>query len=421
MSMDSRKDAISPVMGVILMVVITVILAVIVTAVGIGLFSTENFVATAFEVKPMNDTALMITSMGGQPLPLDTTSIIIDGTKYNTSGVSDYDGDNFWDPGEIYVITGIDTTVTKDVTIVSGSNVIFEIETRPSGGTIATPTAGPTATPGPSPTATPYPLPVADFSVDTPVPLTAVFTDLSTNAISWHWDFGDGTTGAARNPTRIYAAGGTYTVTLTVNNPDGVTNSTSKTVMVVAPAPTPTPAPTPAPTIIPPPAPTPTAVPVPTPTPAPGPFANGIMVYYYDTTDWNFKLFHEDTINEIQLANYMAQSNPPHYYSDIPSWPGIGRDTNFSVKCEGYVKIVDENDYTFHVTADDDAALYIDGVQVIGFGGSAPGSEKSGMIHLTPGYHAISLISYQTTDSAVLRLMYESPIISKRFVTELYH
>jgi Zn-dependent metalloprotease len=47
------------------------------------------------------------------------------------------------------------------------------------------------------------------------------FTDQSTNAISWAWDFGDGNTAAVQNPTHAYSANGVYNVSLRVANPNG--------------------------------------------------------------------------------------------------------------------------------------------------------------------------------------------------------
>ena len=44
------------------------------------------------------------------------------------------------------------------------------------------------------------------------------FTDQSSNALSWLWNFGDGDTSILQNPSHSYAAGGNYTVTLTVFN-----------------------------------------------------------------------------------------------------------------------------------------------------------------------------------------------------------
>lgn len=46
---------------------------------------------------------------------------------------------------------------------------------------------------------------------------TVTFIDLSSNATSWFWDFGDGSTSTAQNPTHVYAQSNNYTVTLVVN------------------------------------------------------------------------------------------------------------------------------------------------------------------------------------------------------------
>jgi uncharacterized repeat protein (TIGR01451 family) len=52
--------------------------------------------------------------------------------------------------------------------------------------------------------------------------LTVTFTDQSTGVIdAWSWDFGDGDTSIAQNPTHTYADPGKYTVSLTVNGPGG--------------------------------------------------------------------------------------------------------------------------------------------------------------------------------------------------------
>jgi PKD repeat protein len=48
------------------------------------------------------------------------------------------------------------------------------------------------------------------------------FTDQSSNGpTSWLWDFGDGTTSTAQNPTHQYAATGSYTVSLSATNANG--------------------------------------------------------------------------------------------------------------------------------------------------------------------------------------------------------
>ena len=72
--------------------------------------------------------------------------------------------------------------------------------------------------------------PQADFIADKTkgiTPFTVNFRDISTgNPKIWSWDFGDGATSTDQNPTHIYttkgtAATNTFTVTLTVTNPNG--------------------------------------------------------------------------------------------------------------------------------------------------------------------------------------------------------
>lgn len=66
--------------------------------------------------------------------------------------------------------------------------------------------------------------------------LTCNFIDESTDSdgtvVDWSWEFDDGGTSTAQNPTHSYDSGGTYTVTLTVTDNDDDTDSHSEPVTV---------------------------------------------------------------------------------------------------------------------------------------------------------------------------------------------
>jgi PKD repeat protein len=76
--------------------------------------------------------------------------------------------------------------------------------------------------------------PMANFSASVSV-LTATFTNLSTNAIAYSWDFGDDEQSNAPNPTHTYAADGTYTVVLTASNDCGTSTFTQNVVITTEP------------------------------------------------------------------------------------------------------------------------------------------------------------------------------------------
>jgi PKD repeat protein len=72
-------------------------------------------------------------------------------------------------------------------------------------------------------------LPVANFTgspVSGAAPLTVQFTDHSSNAETWQWNFGDGGTSAEQNPSHTYTGIGQHTVVLEVGNAIGSDTNT---------------------------------------------------------------------------------------------------------------------------------------------------------------------------------------------------
>lgn len=78
-----------------------------------------------------------------------------------------------------------------------------------------------------------YPLPTVDFAINQPsVCLTTgnvSFTNLSTGAVGYTWDFGNGQSSVLTSPSTTYTMAGTYTVTLTGVNQYGCLNTQQRT------------------------------------------------------------------------------------------------------------------------------------------------------------------------------------------------
>jgi PKD repeat protein len=69
-------------------------------------------------------------------------------------------------------------------------------------------------------------------------PLQVTFTNRSTGDIqNWQWDFGDGNSSVAENPTHEYRAAGQYTVSLTVSGLGGSNTAVRTALITVAPTP----------------------------------------------------------------------------------------------------------------------------------------------------------------------------------------
>ena len=158
--------------------------------------------------------------------------------------------------GSVTVTTTATTAPTQTTTTIAPTETTAPVTTTTTAtvtatsttesGVTATSTAAPTATAAPT-TAAPAATvtipsvvmvtpgisgaPTAGFTLNKAVgyaPLAVTFRDLSQgdSLSGWEWDFGDGATSMAQNPTYTYRTPGTYTVALTVTNGLGSTTST---------------------------------------------------------------------------------------------------------------------------------------------------------------------------------------------------
>lgn len=61
------------------------------------------------------------------------------------------------------------------------------------------------------------------------------FSNTSTNATKYEWDFGDGNMSTEESPTHVYATAGEYTITLTASSDVGLSTEFSKSINILAP------------------------------------------------------------------------------------------------------------------------------------------------------------------------------------------
>jgi flagellin-like protein len=150
----------------------------------------------------------------------------------------------------------------------------------------------------------------------------------------------------------------------------------------------------------------------------------GITGYYYlgnsfsgtavNRTDSRLK-FAETTYNAANL-----------YGSDITDWPyGIlGTRDNFSVVYIGLIKIEQKSNYTFYLTSDDWAQLYINSTAIIKEPVSPTKHSKTtnnATISLPIGYHQVRVEMKEYTGTSILHLEWSSEFFSRRFVESFYH
>jgi PKD repeat protein len=124
-------------------------------------------------------------------------------------------------------------------TIMAGQSSDSITFTAGSSGTVTltckvTDASGISATGTASSTITAAPTPAFTFAPAKPVTgQTVAFTDTSTGSpTAWSWTFGDGGTSSLQNPSHVYSAAGTFTVTLTASNAAGSSALLSQSVIV---------------------------------------------------------------------------------------------------------------------------------------------------------------------------------------------
>ena len=92
------------------------------------------------------------------------------------------------------------------------------------------------------------------------------------------------------------------------------------------------------------------------------------------------------------------------------------RSVVYSFNYTGYVNVPQDGYYTFYTNSDDGSKLYIDGRLVADNDGLHGAVERSGVIGLEAGYHAISVGYIQQGGNATLNVYYSGPGVGKQLI-----
>ncbi len=133
------------------------------------------------------------------------------------------------------------------------------------------------------------------------------------------------------------------------------------------------------------------------------PALNGLNYRYYEGSGWQ-KIPDFDKLTPVSRGIVTG--------FDLTS---VKKQQNqWGVRLFAFLNIVEAGDYTFALTSDDGSRLTIDGRTIVDNDGSHGALEKSGMVTLTPGVHALLLDYFNDSSEDLLNLTIEGPGIVRR-------
>ncbi|MBP1908618.1 type IV pilin [Methanolobus bombayensis] len=243
-------NAVSEIIGEVLLTAIAVLAFSVIAVFIFSYLESDDIVHADIDGwVDVNSDTVYIRHTGGESIDLNKVEVVLNlnGTRrdLSSSQLEQIIGSNSWNLGQTIVIDADvlwNTTINEDdyvgmILLQKDSNFVIE-----SGSLLGEETGIDSGTSGNGNTSQQQ-SPSAAFTYSPPSPGTyepVVLTDLSSDpdgtVVGWSWNFGDGGTSTDQNPTHQYSAEGIFTLSLTVTDNDGNTDSTSQSVTVVAPA-----------------------------------------------------------------------------------------------------------------------------------------------------------------------------------------
>jgi photosystem II stability/assembly factor-like uncharacterized protein len=92
------------------------------------------------------------------------------------------------------------------------------------------------------------------------------------------------------------------------------------------------------------------------------------------------------------------------------------RTDHFGFRYKGYISVPTDGDYTFYTSSDDGSRLLIGTTLVVDNDGLHGAQERSGVIGLKAGKHAITVVYFDQTGGEILTVSYQGPGIAKTTV-----
>ncbi len=92
------------------------------------------------------------------------------------------------------------------------------------------------------------------------------------------------------------------------------------------------------------------------------------------------------------------------------------RNDNFGFRYTGYLNVPTDGEYTFYTSSDDGSQLYIGSQLIVDNDGLHASLERSDVIGLKAGLHAITVTFFEKSGSDILTVSYAGPAISKQTI-----
>ncbi len=138
-------------------------------------------------------------------------------------------------------------------------------------------------------------------------------------------------------------------------------------------------------------------------------------------------VYPSNTVNGLNYSYYEAGSYSylPDFNSITPVKTGTtnsfdisvaNRSYAYSINFVGYINVPVDGQYTFYTNSDDGSKLYIDNVLVVNNDAIQAATERSGVVGLQAGFHAITVGYFQQLGDNVLSVSYSGPSISKQII-----